>query len=401
MPADMTQPSNVAASGSQPGVLPTPHNEYRADGKHFRRGRAPYKLPRLIIVHSTVGRDSRNWLTTTSPPPNNVSAHVLVQGNDRYNLVDFLDTAYAAGACLPGINNADTLNAEIENWSGYVARDGTVVNEPYSVASINNAAHCVAAWCYSYGIPLANVRRHADVAVYPDDYEVVALRGKLGRKHDPIAFDWHDFMNRVQAWLTFFAAIPQSEHAHYIELAQPPAPIVDKYGFIGPDTITEDVARRVLTGLGSPILAEFPLHLYLAVCAEHGINFAVALAFSYKENKCGTVGVTVPLHNWGAVRIPERAALATQRGVVMTALGQFAEYQTWLDSLRDWCLRIIGVKYLGSHPDWTVRQALQIYAPKIDPFGKNSPNDYADEVQRLCAAWEAESAIQGGPPSIP
>jgi N-acetyl-anhydromuramyl-L-alanine amidase AmpD len=396
----MDSHSNNSSAGSQPGALPTPHNNYRADGLHFTKGRGRYKSPRYIIVHSSVGKDSRNWLTTTSPPPNNVSAHVLVQGNDRYNLVDFLDTAYAAGTCLSGISNADTLNIEIENLSGYVyPNNGTVVNEPYSEATLNNAAHCVAAWCFSYGIPLAGVRRHADVAVYPDDYEDVALRGKLGRKHDPINLDWHDFMNRVQAWLTFFATLDEKDHAYFIQLAPTP---FDPYPIIHAPTIAPVVFSGQLKRRNSPVLAETSGETFHNIIASYGIDPNIGLGFFGKESEFGTyehAGANkagVPLNkvamrgarNWGNLRpnpdvSQPPGGRATHR-VNSDAYGLFCGYESWQDGLRDWCEKLLGPLYKGK----TLIAVLEVYAPKSDG---NDPAAYAKTLQEWAALWAEAS----------
>lgn len=373
-----------SAAGSQPGPLPTIHRIIPTNSGVQRFETERPGLPDRIIYHSTVSPNttgsSAAWLATN--PGSGVSIHTLANRDGSLTeICPPLYKAYHAGYCLPGWSNATALGIEIENASG----DAEGIVEQYPPAQVGAAAYRVATWAYSFGIPPERIKAHKDVAVFgPTDPRA----GQLGRKQDPVGpFPDERFRALVQAWLTFFAALPESEHALYIEgRVPPPAPKV--YGFLGPSTISPAVAERVMRAKHSPIIEERPVQEYIDACDAAGINFAVALAFCYHENQLGTSGVTAPLKNWGAVRTAERLSLALPNRV-WTPVGYFAAYPSWLNSLVDWCARIRGPKYLGSNPTWSVAEALQVYSPTSDG---NVPAAYNAAVQTLCRAWEQESA---------
>jgi N-acetyl-anhydromuramyl-L-alanine amidase AmpD len=384
--------TNNHASGSQPGTLPqtkrlTPINPVGGAVRFIdhREGGNPDH----IIIHSTVANSlvgsSDTWLATNKY--SGVSIHTLA--NRDGSLTEICPPSYLAfhaGHTLKGWENDRSLGIELENASGNARGDV----EPYSPAQLNAAAYRVATWMFSYGIATGRVARHKDVAVYgPQDPKA----GQLGRKQDPVGpFDWGDFMRRVDAWLLFFSYVPAVELPYWIE-GKPLAAVAPKeYGFLGPATISAAVAERVLRAVNSPILQERPVQEYIDVGNGYGINFAVALAFSWHENKFGTAGPTVPLKNWGAVRTPELVSLASMPMMVGTSLGYFANYQTWFNALKDWCERIKGPKYLGTNPNWNVLDVLKKYAPTTDPLGTNNPEAYNADVQHQCRVWEAESS---------
>jgi N-acetylmuramoyl-L-alanine amidase len=187
-----------SAAGSQPGPLPIISHEIRADKQHYQAGRT--KPISYVILHNTEGVDSRAYLSTSSPAGHEVSIHVLVdRAGKRWNIVDYADTAWHVGVAQPPVSNANSLGIELENRS-----NGMGVVEPYPEAQLNTAAHCVATWMFSYGIPWYRVLRHADVAL------------PRGRRHDPASLDMMDFRERIDAWLTFFRALPQAEQGRYI-----------------------------------------------------------------------------------------------------------------------------------------------------------------------------------------
>ncbi len=145
-----------------------------AQPDHFgpRRIRQPW----AIVLHSTVGTDSRAWLTSTSQPP--VSVHRLIdRAGTIYKLVGDDWIAWHAGsiACGPygpsspaGTGN-DTLGIELENASGAPG----VASEFYPDLQIQACAAQIVEWWGVFGfLPLLG-HGQADA-----------------RKHDPIAFPW-------------------------------------------------------------------------------------------------------------------------------------------------------------------------------------------------------------------
>jgi N-acetyl-anhydromuramyl-L-alanine amidase AmpD len=188
--------SDTVPLPAQPGPLPVIDHSYRADQHHYTENRT--KPIGFAVIHNTEGVDSRAWLSTT--PGSGVSIHVLVdRAGVRWNIVDYNDTAWHVGNATPPYSNANCLGLEFENRS-----NAWGVVEPYPEAQLNTAAHCVATWEFSYGIPWYRVVRHGDIAV------------PYGRRHDPSNLDMNDFHARIAAWLAFFRSLPPSEHAKYI-----------------------------------------------------------------------------------------------------------------------------------------------------------------------------------------
>lgn len=186
------------AAGAQPGPLPTIVHLAPAPD-HYDKGRT--QPIRYIILHNTVGVDSRDWLSHSSYP-DRVSIPVLVRADGtRYNIVNYGDTAWQVGEAAHGICNANSLGLELESLNDI----GRPV-APYPEAQLNTAAHCVATWLYSYGLTWDGaVRRHGDVALPP------------GRRHDPYGLNMPAFRARAEAWLGWFHALPNdAERARYI-----------------------------------------------------------------------------------------------------------------------------------------------------------------------------------------
>jgi N-acetyl-anhydromuramyl-L-alanine amidase AmpD len=188
-----------------PGPLPDVRRDYPADRNHFELWRRGYQIE-YIVVHSTHGPDSRKYLSTTSAivdgVDQRVSIHKLVRAEGVYSIVPPAHTAWHAGRCIPpygDVMNAKSLGVEIENLTapGHAP-------QPYRDSDYNFTAHTIAGWMFSYAIPWERVLRHADVAA------------PLGRKTDPDGLDWARLQRETYAWLRFFRALKQSEHAKYI-----------------------------------------------------------------------------------------------------------------------------------------------------------------------------------------
>ncbi len=149
--------------------------------------------------------------------------------------------------------------------------------------------------------------------------------------------------------------------------------------FIAPPRIAADAFARVLATGASPAAPDAAA-LY-AICAGHGLDPAVALAFFAHESRYGTRGVAARSRNWGNLRRGRRA-YAVADG--------FAYYRAWPDSLRDWCDLIIA-RYVAQGLA-TVELALPVYAPSSDG---NAPARYVAIVRALVASWSAEIAELG------
>lgn len=195
-------PGSNNAAGAQPGLVPpVAHLTPRTDRYESGRNGQPI---RHIVIHNTVGTDSRAYLSTTSPDKNPVSIHALVERDGtRYSIVAPRDTAWQVGDTIPGcgVTNHNSLGIELESTNDPSNRHGN----GYTDAQYNTAAHCVAGWLFSFGLDFDHaVVTHASVANPP------------GRRHDPWLLDWPRFRNLTRAWVAFFQSLPPSAHGRYI-----------------------------------------------------------------------------------------------------------------------------------------------------------------------------------------
>jgi hypothetical protein len=144
--------------------------------------------------------------------------------------------------------------------------------------------------------------------------------------------------------------------------------------FLSEPRITPERFAQVLRRAHSPA-APASSRLYL-ICRSYGIDPAVALAFFQPESSFGTAGKALVTLNWGNIRKGQGHQRETRAG--------WAWYDTWEDSLRDWCM-LITRKYIGAWGHQTVGEALPIYAPSSD---NNRPAAYAAAVCRAVAGWQ-------------
>jgi N-acetylmuramoyl-L-alanine amidase len=150
-----------------------------ADAAHKGGTRAGY---RFIIIHSTGGTNSRNWLTRTSTPPVSIHRLITKQG-EIIKIVPDHEVAWHCGPAIvgpiPGGNftlNNFSLGIELENLN--TGRD------PYPLSQVSAVAAQVLEWWGLYGaIP---VLAHAWVDK---------------RKHDPAGFPWNAFYERLFTYL--------------------------------------------------------------------------------------------------------------------------------------------------------------------------------------------------------
>lgn len=117
------------------------------------------------------------------------------------------------------------------------------------------------------------------------------------------------------------------------------------------------------------------------IIAGYGLDPAVALAFFRHESSFCTAGRCArnDLKNWGMQRRPIRAERSA--GLV----DGFVRYNSWQDSVRDWCELILG-RYIGRGLD-TVEKAVPVYAPRSDG---NAPDSYVNVIRRIVASWSGQ-----------
>jgi N-acetyl-anhydromuramyl-L-alanine amidase AmpD len=170
---------------------PVGYTDLPAAADHLGGARA--MPPRLIVLHATVGSDSRNWLSKTSTPP--VSIHRLISKSGLiYRIVPDDRVAWHAGFAVvgpyasndarPGGVNEISLGIELENRTGM---KGFAGQDPYPPAQLNACARQIVSWWGRYGfLPLVS---HALIDA---------------RKSDPAGLDWADLYRRIWAVLSAF-----------------------------------------------------------------------------------------------------------------------------------------------------------------------------------------------------
>lgn len=165
-----------------------------------------------------------------------------------------------------------------------------------------------------------------------------------------------------------------------INVAPPPVYAQDGLTFRAAPRISQGTFVALLQRGNSPA-AGVGAELY-DIIVGYGLDPAVALAFFRHESSFCTAGRCArnDLKNWGMQRRATRADRSA--GLV----DGFVRYNTWQDSVRDWCELIIG-RYIGRGLD-TVEKAVPVYAPTSDG---NSPDSYINTIRRTVASWSGRA----------
>jgi N-acetylmuramoyl-L-alanine amidase len=176
-------------------------HQFKADQIHHSTMSKTPRQIEWILLHSSEGTNSLGWLTTDSPPPNNVSAHALINRiGHRYHLVDPQDVAYHAGVCRWGITNYNSLGIEIENKSEL----GTGVHEDYPTIQLATTAHLLAGFMYSFGVDRDHIVYHRDIAM------------PRGRRTDPDFFPEDLFWPLVTEYYSYFRRLSPDQLLQYL-----------------------------------------------------------------------------------------------------------------------------------------------------------------------------------------
>lgn len=140
---------------------------------------------RYIVLHTTGGTDSRNWLSkwdkkNEASEQNNVSIHYLIRRDGIiYRIIDDAKRAWHVGKVkMPDgetDGNSCSLGIEIEHFN----------EVDFPEAQLQSLAVLVGAKMTEYNIDGKHVVSHASVALPP------------GRKIDPVHFDWGAFWTRM------------------------------------------------------------------------------------------------------------------------------------------------------------------------------------------------------------
>jgi N-acetyl-anhydromuramyl-L-alanine amidase AmpD len=169
--------ANIAASIMYFPTPPLHIIDHPADGNHHggKRSRPLW----AIILHSTVGDDSTDWLSTSSPLSNPVSVHRLIKRDGHIlkivsdDVIAFHAGFVKCGPYFPGSaagNGNDTLGIELENSNGMKGR----AYQSYPEAQLLACARQVVEWWGAYGwLPLLYHRqvdtRKSDPVGFPED----------------------------------------------------------------------------------------------------------------------------------------------------------------------------------------------------------------------------------------
>jgi hypothetical protein len=163
------------------------------------------------------------------------------------------------------------------------------------------------------------------------------------------------------------------------------------YAFVSAPRCSSAVFSTVLASRNSPATS-LATELY-AIPLSFGLDPAVALAFFDHESKYGTVGLAVETLNWGNIRRGQGREIRHKTFYYPNgkSRGQFAVYNSWANSLHDWCTLILNGYVRGGIGRGildTVRRAIAVYAPADD---ENDPDGYANTVIALVTRWQNQS----------
>ncbi len=208
---------------------------------------------RYIIMHSTGGKDSRNWLSKWNKgqpksAQNQVSIHYLVQRNGIvYRIIDDAQRAWHAGI-------GKMLGGETDCNSCSIGIELEHLNEPnYTEPQLNNAAELVAQLIQQYDISPAEVVSHASIAL------------PKGRKIDPVNFDWGDFWTRILSYM------PKSVTQYSAQSTIMAEPAIDSDKFI--DYLVSKHKFTQYTEADVRLI----LGYYVKYCKALGIDYVLAI----------------------------------------------------------------------------------------------------------------------------
>ncbi len=149
---------------------------------------------------------------------------------------------------------------------------------------------------------------------------------------------------------------------------------------INPPRVSSQMFIQVLREHASPA-TDVGAECY-EIVRNYGLDPAIALAFFAHESTYGTRGVAVRSKNWGNLRRGKR-----HREII----SNFAHYDDWRDSLRDWC-DLIRHTYVEEWGLDTVAKIVPKYAPSSDG---NVPLSYIARVEEAVLEWSARDPYIG------
>jgi hypothetical protein len=159
----------------------------------------------------------------------------------------------------------------------------------------------------------------------------------------------------------------------------------------GPPTITVSYFGARLTEVSSPVLKERPAAEYYNYFVGEGIDPAFGLAIFFNESSAGTnpaaIVVKYATKNWSNCRSLRMPGLPGK--IISTPRGNFVQYQSWLNGVKDLCYRLKDPKYAYAGKR-TVEEIVPIMAPPGD--FDNDPLAYVRKVIAMMTAWKKASA---------
>lgn len=165
-------------------IISLPLDQWHGHDPEFKYDERTLPI-RYIVLHTTDGTDSRNWLSAwnrTNPhsEQNQVSIHYLVQRNGNiYKIIDEEKRAWHVG-------KSQMQDGETDGNSAAIGVEIEHLNEAdFPEAQLNAVAILVHDIMQRHNIDGKHVVSHASVA------------RPVGRKIDPVHFDWANFWDRV------------------------------------------------------------------------------------------------------------------------------------------------------------------------------------------------------------
>lgn len=261
---------------------------------------------KYIVLHTTGGIDSKKWLSewnkqNHNSEQNNVSVHYLIQRDGTiYRIIDDTKRAWHVGVSrMPDgetDGNSVALGIEIEHLN----------ESDFPDVQLNSVAILVNELSTKYHILRKHVVSHASVAT------------PLGRKIDPVQFNWNDLWQRVDA---LGSSEKTSQQLPYTSTALTLfTPQIDA------QKLTEYIAKHHLYTQYTQADVRLITHYYITYGLTTGVDYLFALGQMIHE--------TGWLESWWSARPRRNPAGIGVTG--QTSIKDPKDIQNWAQSGKIW-----------------------------------------------------------------
>lgn len=237
-----------------------------------------------IVIHTTNGQRGSSFTSEASflCSTSEVSAHYIVgKAGEIAQVVNDEFIAWHAGA----VTNADYDNYHSIGIENHMTPGEVWTDEEHAALSF-----LVADLLTRYP-SIYKIVTHRSIAIFPLNYKIVNLRGKLGRKIDPSGWDDASF----NVWANHLLQTRSTQALNPIPPPPPSAPLpVDKKvyvpasGFVGTPSVTKDQAANYITARNdhcqySVTQVKDIVQTYIDACASVGLDWWLVMCQSLHE----------------------------------------------------------------------------------------------------------------------